>query len=329
MIVLQYGSITYPTDSITHINLDIMRWVTVGDMSPSIKYYDYYICLSSSVYPLWGAREMAKFLKQDERRIRIGHMGYYKNPQELCYRHSTYFGLVATNGSKKKEKRRMLDWAEPGILGSFVNELRSTVLPSLPTEENFYVKHVQACTLKTNSGNTAAYDRESVIDLLSSPEAIEFLTRFKLSGGCCHEESSWAGAWGIISNTSTTVTSKNTAKTDHRRDYVAMMKKPGAVWQAWPCREVIQHNFVFLDRNFPTEKETHSSSSLQSPMVNGNYTESHPAHQSPIQRKRKNRTGKQLSNNLVIDEDKNTCIQIFDGSWADEQSRPVRHDRNG
>lgn len=301
VIVIQYGTITYPTDSITHINLDVMRWVTIGDLSSSIGYYDYYICLSSSSYPLWGAREMAKVLKQDEqRRIRVGQVAYNFEPWRLCQRHSTYFGLVATRGVG--EKRRILDWKE-SQLGNLLDELRSTSIPSLPEAEKFFMKkeYLRGCVIKTTSGNTAAYDRQSVIELLSSPEAMELLTRFKLSGGCCHEESSWGGAWGLISNS-----------TRERDYYIGMMKKPGAMWQAWPCTSSIGHNYVFADRDFPNENEENENDG-------------------GVLRSISNRTNSDANENddECLDPDsaseESTCIQIFDRSWLLARQKSMYH----
>ena len=83
------------------------------------------------------------------------------NPRFACRNRSMTFGLVVTRGVGKK--RRILDWTGKSRLKTIIDKLCSTTVPSLLRAENFSEKGAN-CVVKTNSRNTASYDRDSVID---------------------------------------------------------------------------------------------------------------------------------------------------------------------
>lgn len=211
IIVLQFGSVIYPTDSISHIFLQIMQWVT-KDLGLG---YDYLMTLGSSTYPLFNAPDMARFLKKDGRRVRLGRM-IYGNGKGLCLRHAVSFSIVFSRGMGKKEK--ILD----DNMNIFLANIQMPNGTLLPPATAFLPRSIARCTKKVNSGNTAAYDRDTVLDLLESGDAKDILSRFKQAGGCCNEESSWGGALASIGRGPD-------------------VDKVGMMWQAWPCQSAM-HN---------------------------------------------------------------------------------------
>ena len=166
LLVLKYGSITYPTDSLSQVFLQIMRLVT----STLKVEYDYVVTLGASAYPLWEAHELAQKLYAEERYVRIGRMVYHGGLKRLCKRHASSFGVVLSRGMGPKK------------LVPLNGLLRSHADTSMLKAEKFLPPKLNLCRKKTNSGNTAAFDRAAVETLLVSAPAMSFLSRFKQSG---------------------------------------------------------------------------------------------------------------------------------------------------
>ena len=170
MLVLQFGSITYPSDSVSHVFLDIMRWVT-DDLRLD---YDYFMTLGGSAFPLYPAQEMARYLNQDPRRVRIGPMRYGRGNQ-LCRKRANTFAVIFSRGYGQKKFVVDINDMHKFVLG--LNDSKH-----IPPPGAFMPRGIEQYTMKTNSGNTAAFDRDAVRALVNSERAMEFISRFKQSG---------------------------------------------------------------------------------------------------------------------------------------------------
>jgi hypothetical protein len=166
VLLLHYGNIVYPSDSISHIFLEIMRYITIDFAFE----YDYWINLGSSAYPLFSDVNIARFLKSEKPRVRIGTM-VHEDAAKFCRAQSSSMGLIWNS-----KKRHVNLWKTAESYDVF---FRKTSLPSSGAFQPDGQKH---CKYKTNSGNTAAFNIAAVRDLLESGSAMEFLSRFKLTG---------------------------------------------------------------------------------------------------------------------------------------------------
>jgi len=206
ILLMQFGSVVYPSDSLSHIFLDIMRFVT---NELDIDYYDYLITLGSTAFPLREAHDMARYLKSNPKRIRLGQM-HHPTPKLLALRHAQSFGITLSRGDDDNNKMliTMDDWDQ-----------------TVANKNAFLPPRMDECNVKTNSGNTAAFPRESVASLLESPDAMAFLSRFKQAGGCCNEELSWGCALSLLGE-------------KEKKEVV----ETGMMWQAWPCNGTMRNS---------------------------------------------------------------------------------------
>jgi hypothetical protein len=213
VVVMKYGSIVYPSDSLSHVFLQIMRFV-----HQEIRFqYDYMITLGSSSYPLWSAVDMAEYLWIERRRVRLGLFDYRMGAR-LCMWKARSFSASYTNGRGIKGRILNID-----DLAGFTSQSNVTVSSPEAARLNAFSRMGQVCTLKTNSGNTAAYDYRAVQQLLNSNEVMELFAHFKSAGGCCVEESSWGAALTVIG----------------RKDELSQV---GSMWQVWPCGRSSMNN---------------------------------------------------------------------------------------
>jgi hypothetical protein len=211
VVLLRYGSVVYGTDSLSQYFLQIMRFIH----QESQLQYDYIFTLGANAFPLWTAPAMARHLKQERKRIFMGSMSFDTNKTRYCKQKLLTLG--ATQGRKRLFAVNLWKFAQG--------------LQHIPPIEDFGLvnKYLAYCTLKANSGNTAAYDYDAVEALLSSQAALEFLSIFKTAGSSANEEASWAAAMNIIG----------------RKKQVLQV---GAMWQVWPCRGLPLQNSVLYNK---------------------------------------------------------------------------------
>jgi hypothetical protein len=219
VVVLQFGRIVYPTDSLSHVFLQMMRFV-----HEELHFqYDYLITLGSNAYPLWGAHEMAQWLRSTPPRVRMGIFAT-KNTTRLADRRARTIGATF---QKERVAEASLWHFEPTQ-----NNRAATVPAGMPTLDDFAPKDLWACKFKATSGNTAAFDYKTMDLLLNSSDAMEMLANFRSTGGCCVEESSWAAAVTIAIGV----------------ERSAEIAQPGAMWQGWAFGKAMS-NAVLHDRN--------------------------------------------------------------------------------
>lgn len=226
LVVLQFGSVIYPSDTLSHVMLQIMRWVT-HDLNFQ---YDYFIALGSTSYPLWNAIDMAHFLRADPPRVRLGRLAH-SNPRRLCVNAMESLGLLYTRGDYYDNHRRPLDIGGDRATRLYQdaravlsNQSSATNENAMPLQRDFWPAAQFKCRkFKSVSGLTAAYNYDAIRSLLASADALDLLNRFKYAGGCCVEERSWAAAMAILG----------------RGKEITL---PGLVWQSWPVGVETMHN---------------------------------------------------------------------------------------
>jgi hypothetical protein len=174
VVVLQFGAIVYKTDSVSMINLRIMKWLQ-QDLQLQ---YDYHITSSGSVFPL--VRDVAESLARQQRNVFLGET--YYNGREV-YTDQSYLlrhkRLLYTRGELKLHKR----------------------LPRPPfasSQSLLSVELEESMRYKTNSGNQAIYSYTVVQDLLASPQVIQLFVLSKYACCCCVEERNWIAALELL-----------------------------------------------------------------------------------------------------------------------------------
>lgn len=171
VMVLQFGSILYRTDSVSMIHLRILAWLQ--DLQVD---YDYHIAVCGSVYPLQNPIELAHHLAASSRDVYLGELTHagqrVKGPQDAYLLHKR---LLYTGGGWKLHKR-----------------LPRNLFPEVP-------EWIQsAMQYKTVSGNQAIFSHRVVTKLLESRQVKELFAKSKYGCCCCLEERNWIAALDLI-----------------------------------------------------------------------------------------------------------------------------------
>jgi hypothetical protein len=180
VVIVQFGSVVYTSDTISLINLRILRWLTF-DLQLD---YEQVLLIDAAVYPLRSPQEMVEYLQvestQHNRSVWLGllHFGFdffdYESGQrpapDTKYMQSTR--LVSTRNFKLSKEN--LYWKN---------------LPSHVSNLFIY---------KATSGNQGVYSRSVVEKLLTSDIVMELFAWSKYSCCCCVEERNWMAALDAI-----------------------------------------------------------------------------------------------------------------------------------
>lgn len=179
VVVVQFGTITYRTDSISLVNLRIIRWVTL-DLQLE---YDYAILLDGAAYPLVSANDLVETLGSaaGHRNIWLGELTHQGNrvfdsPADALLRQKR---LILTAGTFPKLHKRLPRSAQspPSVLSE---SIRSNM------------------RRKSTSGNQAIYSHHVIHQLLASDEVMELFALSKYGCCCCVEERNWIAALSIL-----------------------------------------------------------------------------------------------------------------------------------
>jgi hypothetical protein len=193
VVVVQFGSVVYMSDSISHINLRILQWLTF-DLQLE---YQQVMLMDGLAFPLRSPTEMVQYLKEQSspphnRSVWLGLMQYsqfdyfdYASGQrpEPDTRTIRLTRLLLTNS--KKVSTGYLYWKEP---------------PD-------YIRNL--FIYKSNSGNQGVYSRAVVEKLLTSNVVMELFAWSKYSCCCCIEENNWMAALDAIGHAADAMQSTN------------------------------------------------------------------------------------------------------------------------
>jgi hypothetical protein len=174
VVVVQFGTIIYQTDSVSMVNYQIMYWLT-EELKLS---YDYLVTLGNAVYPLYSAKELTNYFQKTDRDIWLGELR--KSGGGTSWAYLERKRLLFTAGDQKYTQRTK-KWKQTGLFDA-------------PTPE--YIK--TNMTEKTNSGNQAVFSHKVVKKLIGSPQVRELFAMAKYGCCCCLEERTWIAAARII-----------------------------------------------------------------------------------------------------------------------------------
>ena len=184
IVVLQFGAVLYRTDSLSMINLRILRWLTE---SPNDLHYDYVMLLDGSAYPLVSPTELV------QRLLLLNN----NNTQQQQQRH-VYLGALTHQGQNVTGMvNAQVRWQRWRLLDPVTKWHRR--LPRLHPAPKDLPQHLsQHLIYKSTSGNQAVYSRTVVQALLNSNSVMELFARAKYGCCCCIEEHSWMAALSMI-----------------------------------------------------------------------------------------------------------------------------------
>ena len=183
VVVCKFSTVTYRTDSISLINLQLMHWlaVTVG------LEYDYHFTLGGAVYPLYSANELLEHMtpmKQKQRHVWLGELVHngkiLDGDTYLQWDYLQRKRLIFTAGNTTKWQTRTKKILHNGFT---------------PTIPEFIQTNM---TKKTNSGNQAVFSYKFVQDLVTSPQIKQLFALAKYGCCCCLEERTWITAARIL-----------------------------------------------------------------------------------------------------------------------------------
>lgn len=170
-LVLRFGSVVYRTDSLTAINIRILRWLTLELR----LLYEYVVLMDGSAFPLIAPHEWETYLSESP--VWLGELKH-KGEQVTGSSMVAPFLHQRLIHTPTKEHKRL-----PG------NTWKSD-LDSFP-----WSMHLQ---YKSTSGNQAAYHRNVVVQLLQSNDVMELFAVSKYACCCCVEERNWIAAIAIV-----------------------------------------------------------------------------------------------------------------------------------
>mmetsp|Transcript_10741 Transcript_10741/g.12381 ORF Transcript_10741/g.12381 Transcript_10741/m.12381 type:complete len:586 (+) Transcript_10741:226-1983(+) len=175
VVVVQFGSIIYPTDSVSTINYKIMNWLTEELKLP----YNYLLTLGNAVYPLHDVEELTRYFQKTKRDIWLGGLRNNNNAGWLSWGYLERKRLIFTSGEIKYTQRTK-KWKQHDFVSSIPDYIKANM------------------TEKTNSGNQAVFSYEVVKKLVRSPQVKELFGMAKYGCCCCLEERTWIAAAHII-----------------------------------------------------------------------------------------------------------------------------------
>jgi hypothetical protein len=171
VVVVQFGTIVYRTDSVSMVNLRIMRWLT--DLNVP---YEFHITLGGAAFPL--VKDVSAALTGTNRQVWLGEMTHrgaaVRQSQTHLLRQKR---LIFTRGEEKIHKR-----------------LSKVAFANYPIPD--YIEN--SMIYKTASGNQAIFSRNVVRELLASKQVLELFVLSKYGCCCCLEERNWIAALEII-----------------------------------------------------------------------------------------------------------------------------------
>jgi hypothetical protein len=175
VVVVQFGSIIYQTDSVSMVNYKIMHWLT-EELKLS---YDYLLTLGNAVYPLHSAEELTNYFQKTERDIWLGELRNNMNGGWISWGYLERKRLIFTAGDQKYTQRTK-KWKQNGFDSPIPDYIKTNM------------------TEKTNSGNQAVFSYNVVKKLIDSPQVRGLFSMAKYGCCCCLEERTWIAAARMI-----------------------------------------------------------------------------------------------------------------------------------
>jgi len=174
VVVLQFGSVVYPSDSVSGVTYKIMNWLH-DDVGLE---YDYLALLDGASFPLLSARAMQAALP--DRDVYLGELLHGQRRVRKSQQHwvTEKHRLVYTNGDGLK--------IQTPALKNFVGGRTGDRLFSDELQKSF--------RYKSASGNHGIFSRKVVSDLISNIDVRQLFAVAKYACCCCTEERTWIAA---------------------------------------------------------------------------------------------------------------------------------------
>jgi hypothetical protein len=174
VVVLQFGTVTYRTDSVSRINLQIMRWLTL-ELELT---YDYMLLLDGAAFPLASPDELMQTLAGTDSDVWLG---------ELLHK-----GQAVDSSADHLLRHKRL-WTTRGYLPKLDKRL-----PLYSSRTVISDKIKSSMTRKSTSGNQGIYSHHVAHQLLASDTVMEIFALSKYGCCCCLEERNWIAALTAI-----------------------------------------------------------------------------------------------------------------------------------
>lgn len=175
VVLVQFGTIVYKSDSVSHINLQIMEWLT----NELQIHFDYLSLLDGASFPLHGAVELARHLYASSGNVWLGEMthgGQRVTQSQIGYVLRKRLYITAASSMTKVSIRG----------GSLFDQ------STLPTWLD------EALRYKSNSGNQGIYSYSTVKRLLSNARVKMLFSLSQHGCCCCIEERSWIASMHLL-----------------------------------------------------------------------------------------------------------------------------------
>jgi hypothetical protein len=201
VVIVQFGTIVYRTDSLSMINLRILRWLTM-DLN---LHYEHAILMDGSAFPLCSASELVAMLHQQSanggRAVWLGELT--AKGQQVS---ATCSGIPGRQQSPPLQssdhllQHKRLIFTSRGVAGNLKLHKRLP-MPKQGKESgngNLPAAIRDHLIYKSTSGNQGIYSRYVVEQLLNSDNVMELFALSKYGCCCCLEERNWIAALGMI-----------------------------------------------------------------------------------------------------------------------------------
>jgi len=175
VVVVQFGTIVYRTDSVSHVNLRILRWITLDLQLP----YTAVSLLDGSSYPLVPPDELTNLLADPTLGVYLGEL---------------------TNNAKKVDEPtdQLLRQRRVYLTRQNHPKLNKRFPRSETVKSVLNAKILQHMHCKSTSGNSGIYSHIVVQDILGSADAMELFALSKYGCCCCLEERNWIAALSLV-----------------------------------------------------------------------------------------------------------------------------------
>jgi hypothetical protein len=186
VLILQFGSIVYETDSVSQINLEIMDWL---HNAQGYYEYDYHITLGGAAFPLFSAQEMNDYLYKAK-----------LNGQEV------WLGELLHKGQRVHHPQAMLVWNRKRLYTTAVST-ENTTSPTAQKMDTRVGKIIsapvpnwldKAMQFKSTSGNQGIYNYRVVSQLIQNHRIKQMFAMAKYGCCCCLEERTWIAAMDML-----------------------------------------------------------------------------------------------------------------------------------
>jgi hypothetical protein len=180
VVVVQFGTIVYRTDSVSMIQLQLMKWFVTEHF-----HYDYHITLNGAAFPLYSAKELVLHLHQTDQKVWMGRLTHGREGKRVR----------VTQPQLLMGAKRLIYTQGNTIKGTF-RVTSSLISHGLNTTISHTIQ--ESMSRKSVSGNQAVYSDGVVKKLLASRYAMELFALAKY--GCCGilEERTWIAAMQLI-----------------------------------------------------------------------------------------------------------------------------------